>query len=323
MIAGMFGGKMERHFGVPVISTLLLSGDAGRQLALTRVLSPSGLEGPTNRVPPEKAFSISVHLRRPGFVEGWGSWTGGRFRAVRFWDLGGMEIFNLQADPIALRRTGFETVHIHVPQQTIDSYFNSCDELPVNDLQCTAGQRDNIIYRWVTMLLPLFGDKQQLPSLAIDEAVLMFCSYTFNRYGTQPSPRSVIGGLANWQQRRATRLIAENLHGDVSLASLASACGLSPNHFARAFKRSFGIPAHKYLIQRRVEKAKALIQHSDVPLIQVALECGFPDQPAFNRSFRAVVGTTPGVWRRHNRTPATSIFWSAPSAPPNRQPALP
>jgi transcriptional regulator GlxA family with amidase domain len=68
----------------------------------------------------------------------------------------------------------------------------------------------------------------------------------------------------------------------------------------RAFKKSFGVPVRRYLLQKRIQAAKSMLSHSDKSLLTVALEVGFSDQPAFNRSFRELVGTSPGHWRRAN-----------------------
>jgi AraC-like DNA-binding protein len=68
----------------------------------------------------------------------------------------------------------------------------------------------------------------------------------------------------------------------------------------RAFKKSFGVPVRRYLLHRRIQAAKSVLLHSKESLLQVALEAGFTDQPAFNRSFREIVGTSPGQWRRAN-----------------------
>jgi AraC-like DNA-binding protein len=68
----------------------------------------------------------------------------------------------------------------------------------------------------------------------------------------------------------------------------------------RAFKKSFGVPVHRYLLQKRIQAAKSMLSHSDKSLLTVALEVGFSDQPAFNRRFREIVGTSPGQWRRTN-----------------------
>jgi AraC family transcriptional regulator len=106
--------------------------------------------------------------------------------------------------------------------------------------------------------------------------------------------------LAVWQQDRAIELLSEHLEGDIALADLATECKLSPGRFMRAFKKSFGVPVRRYLLHRRVQAAKSLLLYSDKSLLKVALETGFTDQPAFNRSFREIVGTSPGHWRRAN-----------------------
>jgi AraC-like DNA-binding protein len=93
-------------------------------------------------------------------------------------------------------------------------------------------------------------------------------------------------------------IFREHLDGSLKLPTLASECGLSVSHFARAFRRSFGTPPHHYLVLQRVECAKALLARSTCALSEVAQQAGFSDQASFSRTFKAVVGTTPGQWRR-------------------------
>jgi AraC family transcriptional regulator len=311
MIPGCYGSRMAKHWQLPSAASLTLNAVPERQLVLTRINVPCGADEPTKRIPPERAHGVEVHLQRPGLVTGWGSWMDGHFRPVRFWDLGGLEMYNLQADPIFLRRSGFESVHIHIPHQTIGSYIETCESVTFTDFHCPTGVRDDTIFRWVNMLIPFFGHQHALPLLMVDEAVMMFCSYVLKHHqATPPKTDRVVGALALWQQRRATRMICENLDGELNITDLAGECGLSPSHFARAFKRSFGVPAHRFLIQKRIEAAKSLILHTEKTLLDVALECGFTDQSAFNRTFRTLVGTTPGAWRREKRSPPISIAWS-------------
>jgi AraC-like DNA-binding protein len=131
--------------------------------------------------------------------------------------------------------------------------------------------------------------------------IMMFCAHLIQTYqGRSHPPEVVTGGLAVWQQDRATELLNEHLDGDIALADLAAECGLSPGRFMRAFKKSFGVPVRRYLLHTRVQAAKSELLYSHKPLLKVALEAGFTDQPAFNRSFREIVGTSPGQWRRAN-----------------------
>ena len=308
MQGGMFGRRLVQHFALPTSSTLILKPATTMQLGLTRVTLPKGFPGPTPRVPAEKAFAVSVHLRKPGAVKGWGSWINGRFHAVSHWDLGGIEIFDMESDPIGLRRSGFDSVHIHVPRSTLNHYTDGRNLPRVNALACNRGERDDLVLHWTQAMLPYFNRSVHLPQLVLDELILMFCAHLVERYQDTGNTRNVItGGLAAWQQERAIALLQERLDGEISLAELAQECGLSSSHFARAFKKSFRIPVHRYLVRMRLDLARTLLLHSEKPLLDIALEAGFSDQPAFNRAFRAFVGASPGQWRRQNKSRPASF----------------
>ncbi|MGB9238616.1 MAG: AraC family transcriptional regulator, partial [Terriglobales bacterium] len=92
----------------------------------------------------------------------------------------------------------------------------------------------------------------------------------------------------------------EHLDCDVRLETLAHECGLSVSHFARSFRKSFGTSAHRYLILKRVELAKALLSGTNKTLVEIAAQIGFSDQAALTRTFANVVGVTPAKWRREH-----------------------
>jgi len=158
-----------------------------------------------------------------------------------------------------------------------------------------------VILHWARMMMPYFDHTMRLPPLVLDEMITLLCAHLTRTYQDSVQfPEVVTGGLAVWQQDRAIELLHEHLDGGFALPDLAKQCGLSPGRFMRAFKKSFGVPVHRYLLQRRIQAAKSMLLHSDKSLLTVALEVGFSDQPAFNRSFREIVGTSPGQWRRAN-----------------------
>jgi AraC-like DNA-binding protein len=111
------------------------------------------------------------------------------------------------------------------------------------------------------------------------------------------------GGLAPWQLKRAEALMSENLSVQVPLGQVAEECGLSVRHLARAFRQSTGVPPHRWLLDRRVKRAKELLPNSELSLSDVALACGFGDQSHFTRTFTAAVRLSPGVWRRLQSSP--------------------
>ena len=80
---------------------------------------------------------------------------------------------------------------------------------------------------------------------------------------------------------------------------LAAVSGLSEAHFARSFKAAFGLPPHRYLLTRRIERAKALLRDTRAPVIEIALQTGWESLGTFGRIFRDVTGESPTEHRAH------------------------
>jgi AraC family transcriptional regulator len=115
----------------------------------------------------------------------------------------------------------------------------------------------------------------------------------------RPAPASLArGGLAAWQQRATCDYIEAHLAEDVALADVAAVAKLSPAHFCRAFKRSVGMPPHRFQLQRRIELAKTLLAERERPVLEVALACGFGFASNFTQAFRKLTGTTPSQFRK-------------------------
>lgn len=110
-------------------------------------------------------------------------------------------------------------------------------------------------------------------------------------------PESATGSLGERQLQRVVDFMEANLDQPLSLADMASSCGLSPSHFARRFKCTTGTPPHQYLIRLRIERAKRLLKAS-MPIAEVAFECGFTHQEHLTSVFRRATGLTPAVFRR-------------------------
>jgi transcriptional regulator GlxA family with amidase domain len=108
----------------------------------------------------------------------------------------------------------------------------------------------------------------------------------------------VRGGLAPWQIRVVGRHIDQHLDEKILQADLARLANLSPSYFAAAFKRSYGMPPHSYVIRCRIERAQDLILTTDEPLSQIAVACGLGDQAHLTKLFRCRTGMTPNAWRR-------------------------
>jgi transcriptional regulator GlxA family with amidase domain len=88
---------------------------------------------------------------------------------------------------------------------------------------------------------------------------------------------------------------------------LARVSGVSEAHFARSFKEAFGVPPHRYLLTRRVERAMALLRDTDLPITQIAFEVGWESLGTFGRTFRDITGESPSATRGREREAAQGL----------------
>ena len=136
--------------------------------------------------------------------------------------------------------------------------------------------------------------------MQLDGIGMMFGVHLLRRAACMPAELPAMrGGLAGWQLKRIDERIAADLAQDLGLSCLASAVGLSPYHFARAFKRSTGLSPHRYVLRTRLERAKELLATSDLSIADIAARIGYQDHPSqLSRLFRRELGVTPQAYRR-------------------------
>ena len=93
-------------------------------------------------------------------------------------------------------------------------------------------------------------------------------------------------------------------HEEWPVTRLARVSSVSQAHFARMFKEAFGVPPHRYLLTRRIERATTLLRDTDMPITDVAFQTGWGSLGTFGRTFRDITGETPKVIRERGRAAA-------------------
>lgn len=297
MDGNKFGQAFARRFGADDATTIVARALRMTEIPVTYLhhRSPTGqLSEPQ---PVEDSYLLSICMR--DFTD-YQLWEGGR--PVRTQPVFATQItlHDLRAEPYILVNNEMISLHFHLSRATFNALADQAGVPRISDLAYPHGRgvHDPTINHLGMALMPAIAQPEQANQLFIDHVTQAISAHIAWAYG---SMRSVIphrGGLAPWQQKIATDLLDDSLDGEISHARLARECKLSPSHFAHAFRVSMGMPPHRWLLHRRVDKAKALLRETRIPLAMIAASCGFAHQAHFTRVFKQAVGETPGAWQR-------------------------
>ena len=202
-----------------------------------------------------------------------------------------------------------EMIHIYLPaMQLSDTALRELDVDPeAVRLHFDGGFRDPLIERiaraiHAELLDPAPAGKMLVETLGAALGIQVLRRHS-NLERTAISLPSARGALDPRRLRRIADFIDAHLSEDLTVETLANEACLSPFHFARAFKAATGTAPHRYLTDRRIEHAKALIAEGRLPLVEIADVCGFSSQAHLTRWFKRIVGTTPGAYRYHRSHP--------------------
>ena len=297
MNEGVYGSKLGSAFGMPDAPTLLTRVLLKSTLAVTELrydLSDFGKSAP---VPREDAYLVVLHVN--GCSES--LYFEGRLRQRERHPAGATSIYDLRRGPVTDVHDPYRSLVFYLPRTALDDICSEAGVRRIGDLRHNFGAStdDPVTRHLLSSVLPALAKPQEASALFLDYVALAMTAHIARLYGgmgqTVAIPRS---GLAPWQERRAKEMMTACLHEDLPLSRVAMECGLSVRHFSRAFHLSAGLPPHRWLMKQRVARARDLLRARVLSLADVAHFCGFADQSHFTRVFTAIVGRSPGTWRR-------------------------
>ncbi len=296
--AGAFGDSLAAHFHLKKSEQVSTAWPGDNFFAITRLQSDTGIPDRTTRVPSEAALHISVSIL-PVPLRAYELWIDGKAIDVPYIPSLRTSVMDLQSDPVCWVGAGFDYVHYHVPKTGLDQIARDHGIEPAGAYKFAICEHDIVLAQLTRYVFPLIGSRDWTGSLALDQFSLIFGAHVLQAYAGLPSFGAIKrGGLAPWQARRAAEMIRESLDGNIHLSDMARACGLSVSHFTRAFRKSFGMSPYRWLLERRIDHAKALLATSGLPIADIALQSGFSDQTGFTRAFGRIARDSPGRWRR-------------------------
>lgn len=144
---------------------------------------------------------------------------------------------------------------------------------------------------------------RKVDRLYVESLVMQLAARLFRCYSRASGSAPILpqGGLTRLQAKRVVEYVESNISRDLTLHELACIAALSPYHFARMFKRTMGVAPHRYVLERRIERAKTMLRTAGAALVEISLSTGFCGQSHFTSTFRRVVGATPTEFQQSSR----------------------
>ena len=293
---GAYGQRLGDIFQLDRAPALVTRSLQKSTIAVTEIKCDIVNNGLTAPIPREDAFLVTLQLRdcprHDLFIDDRQVPTG-------FLRAGSVSIYDLRSNPIANSISPFHSLHFYIPRSALDMIADMEDCGRVDELRNEAGLGpvDAMLSGLGAALLPAFRHPEEADHIFVDHITVAAAAHALKTYGVGGKlVQSMIAGLAPWQERRAKEILSSRLDGDIFVSNLANECGLPTATFLRAFRQSTGTSPHRWLLRRRVDRAKMLL-HQEIPLQQIALACGFASESHLKRIFKRETVLHPEAWR--------------------------
>jgi AraC family transcriptional regulator len=301
-----YGANLADVFRTPLYDCSLKNVSGVPDFALTRLKGGSMEMQRAPAYPEDRAMLICVALA-PTPVDRWRARIDGREVGVSYSIAFATTVIDLMK-PMEMWAAGpFDYLHYYVSRDMLDKIATDNRIAPVESFRMVFFERDLVVAQLTKAILSQVRNQEPLNTLALEDVSLLASTHLLQHYGNGKGNLKAQVGLESWQKIRAEEMLRAHLEGEIRIADLATACQLSPSHFSRCFRQSFGTSVHQWLIKLRIDTAKSLLRETDLSLAEVGFRSGFCDQAAFTRAFTTLEGTTPFRWRKLNSRGAVAI----------------
>src|SRR5271154_7353334 len=147
------GGQMATSFRLPKASSLLLQPVAKPPIAITRLVSETGLPERSESIPVERALVVSMHLT-PASSQGCEIWVDDHHSRITSWSAGGVGIYDLEENPRVRNRGPVDWVHYHIPRETFDAFTDDNEVSRIESMEVLPGAVDPVLHQLTQIILP-------------------------------------------------------------------------------------------------------------------------------------------------------------------------
>ena len=294
-----YGANLAEVFRTPLYDCSLKNASGVPDFALTRLKGGPMEMQRAPAYPEDRAILICVALA-PTPVERWRARIDGQevgvSRSIAF----ATTVIDLMK-PMEMWAAGpFDYLHYYVSRNLLDRIATDNQITPIDPFRMVFFEEDLVVAQLTKTILGQVRNREPLNRLALEDVSLLVSTHLLQHYGNGKGVLRAQPGLESWQKICTEEMLRTHLEGNIRIADLATACQLSPSHFSRCFRQSFGTSVHQWLIRVRIDMAKDLLREPELSLAEAGARSGFCDQAAFTRAFTKLEGITPFRWRKLN-----------------------
>ena len=285
----------------PKTTLLKSSKDLGWSTLLAELHSHGRYEGPGAAAPTHADVGIIVRGSDEGLLtyKFAGSWQSTRptTGSIHLRPIG------VNSDEVRIGSANMQALHLYVPTvafaRLMDDY--NLPAVPGRSIRYSCGVQDELINQIGLSVLSEMMCPTAAGRILVETSSLLLAARLAHAHAETELIRLPIltpHRLDNVRLRRVLAYVEEHLAEHITVTDLANVACLSIFHFTRAFAAAMGVPPHRYVSQRRLESAKAMIATGRASLSEIALHCRLSSQSSLTRAFRRATGVTPAEYRR-------------------------
>jgi AraC family transcriptional regulator len=224
---------------------------------------------------------------------------GGSFRN-HAWNIGDVGLLPSRTQAVTIQSKAISGTEVSVPLQAFAEVTQGHLDLSRMELRFCKLQSPSVTQLARTMCgLLADGNIDEWPLLSESIAISLLAAVLREM---SPRAKQVLStlkdGLSIERKLRIREYVTENLSRPITLADMARVAALSPFHFSRSFKKATGKTPARYLLDRRIERAKVLLSTTKLPIADVAAQSGFSSQSHLTTVLKAETGATPMQYRK-------------------------